>query len=385
MASSPASAQPVYLDYQATTPLDPRVSFFLHSFLEQSYGNPHSVNHYQGQEAARAVRIARSHVADLISAGENEIIFTSGATESCNLAIRGVAGANHSERSRVVTLATEHPAVLETVIDLERDGFESVVLPVQANGLVDLDVLDAHVNDQTLLVSIMAVNNEIGVIQPLPAISEICQKAGAFLHTDATQAPGRIEIDVEEMGVDLLSLSAHKFYGPKGVGMLFRRTSVPIRPICTGGGQEYALRPGTVAAPFVAAMGEAAHLVDLEFEADVERIEELTNVMRTALVETCPQIRFYGDMLHRAPGNLCFGVPKILGIDLAEAVAGMISISTGSACSSATVEPSKVLLALGVSPPEATSAVRVSLGRFTTRPHIDVAVDAFSRAFQVIL
>ena len=242
--------KPIYLDNQATTPMDPSVREAMWPWLCGQFGNPHSRDHGFGWEASQAVREARASVAQLVNADDDEIVFTSGATESCNLALRGVAGQKgNGERGRIVTVSTEHPAVLETVQDLGRSGFDAVVLPVRANGLIDLSELEEATDERTLLVSVMAVNNEIGVMQPLSQIAKRCREVGALFHTDATQAAGRLGIDVEEWDVDLLSLSGHKVYGPKGVGALFVRSGVDLRPVITGGGQERGLRGGDAAGP----------------------------------------------------------------------------------------------------------------------------------------
>ena len=260
--------RPIYLDYQATTPVDPRVREAMLPFLKDEFGNPHSTNHAYGWEASNAVKAARAQVAHLINADDNEIVFTSGATESCNLALRGVARASDEKRNRIITVVTEHPAVLETVKDLGQSGYETVILPVGSDGLLDPDDLEQELDERTLLVSVMAVNNEIGVIQPLAQISGLCQAVGALFHTDATQAVGRMELDVDACGVDLLSFSAHKVYGPKGIGVLFVRSGVRIKPITTGGAQERGLRSGTVPTPLVVGLGEACHLASQQGNLD---------------------------------------------------------------------------------------------------------------------
>ncbi len=369
---------PVYLDNQATTPVDPRVRDTIVAFLDCRFGNPHSGDHFYGWDASYAVNAARAQVAGFVGADDDEILFTSGATESCNLALRGVAMASDGSRRKVVTLETEHPAVLETARDLARVGFEVVILPVAADGLLDLADLERVLDDRTLLVSVMAANNEIGVLQPLAEIGALCRASGALLHTDATQAAGRIRIDVEAWGVDLLSLSAHKVYGPKGVGCLFVRSGVHLTPIMTGGGQERGLRPGTVPAPLAAGFGEACRIAAQEGESDTSRMSALARRLHAGLRDACPNIRFFGHATCRLPGTLSIGFPGIPADQVLSLISTRVAASTGSACTSGSADPSRVLLALGIDPEIATTAVRVSLGRFTTEDEIESALLAFS-------
>ena len=273
------------------------------------FGNPHGRQHAYGRAAANAVDLARSRVAGLVGAYPQRIVFTSGATESCNLALRGVARAAAPDRCRIVTLATEHAAVLQTVEDLGQQGFEAIVLPVARDGLVDLDRLERAVDDRTLIVSTMAVNNEIGVIQPLTSVASICHRNGAVFHCDATQAPARIEVDVEAWGADLMSMSSHKLYGPKGVGALYVADDALLRPISTGGGQERGLRSGTVPTPLVCGFGEAADLAAEEQPADAERMGRLARTLRTGIDAMAAQVRHFGSLEARAPGTLSFGFP----------------------------------------------------------------------------
>lgn len=368
----------VYLDYQATTPTDPRVYDAMLPFFGEYFGNPHSRDHVYGWEASDAVRIARAQVAEFIGADDDEIVFTSGATESCNLALRGIAKASEGRRKKVITLATEHPAVLETVQELGRNGFESVFLPVASDGLLDLKYLENSLDDRTLLVSIMAANNEIGVLQPLTNIADMCHSTGALLHTDATQAAGRIGINVDEWDVDLLSLSAHKVYGPKGVGALFVRPDVRIEPIATGGGQEGRLRPGTVPTSLVVGFGEACLIALEQWQTDARRMTELTLHLREGIQNVCPNVRFFGHLQQRLPGNLNLGFPGVRADEVIDMVSDRIAVSTGSACASGTAETSKVLLALGLEPEIAATGIRISLGRFTCEPEIETALEAFS-------
>lgn len=367
-----------YLDYQATTPMDTRVRDAMLPFFDDHFGNPHSINHTFGWRAADAVRIARRRVAEFIGADDDEIVFTSGATESCNLAVRGIAKASSGNRNRVITSATEHPAVLETVRDLERAGYEVTILPVCPDGLLDLADLEYALDDRTALVSIMAANNEIGVLQPVEEISRLCRASGALFHTDATQGPGRIGIDVDAWGVDLLSLSAHKFYGPKGIGALYVRDGTPIQPIVTGGGQELGLRPGTVPVPLSVGFGMACRIASEQWREDVGRMSRLTQRLVEGIQSVCPRIQFFGHLNRRLPGSLSMGFPGIPADTVIEMVSDRIAISSGSACSSGWAEPSKILLALGLEPETATTGVRISLGRFTDNAEIDTAINALS-------
>ena len=325
---------PIYLDYQATTPLDPRVRDTMAPYWTDTFGNPHSEGHRFGWEAREAVEIARGQVAELIGADDDEIVFVSGATESCNLALRGTA-ATASERRQVVTVATEHPAVLETIQWLGRHGFGVKVLPVMDNGLLELSILENVLSDQTLLVSVMLANNEIGVIQPLAEIAALCRSVGAILHTDATQAIGRIKVDVDELGVDLLSLSGHKIYGPNGVGALYvrNRPALRVEPILTGGSQERGMRPGTIATPLVVGLGEACTITNAEWYTDAHRLSGLTGRLQSKMGEDFPNLRTFGHPERRIPGNLNMGVPGILAERLVEAVSDQVAISTGAACS----------------------------------------------------
>ena len=374
------NAKPVYLDYQASTPVDPFVCEAMQPFLTEHFGNPHSSDHSFGSEASSAVGMARARVASLINADDDEIVFTSGATESCNLALRGIAKRpGNGERRRFVTLATEHPAVLETVLDLGQCGHESVVLPVGSDGLLDLADLDRVLDERTLIVSVMAANNEIGVLQPLSEIASRCRAVGALFHTDATQAAGRLPIDVDEWGVDLLSLSGHKVYGPKGVGALFVRSDVELRPIITGGSQERGLRGGTVPTALAVGFGVACELALVGQHEDAERMRSLTSRLFDGIREVHPSVRLFGHAEARLVGSLNIGFPDLRSHDVIASVAREIAVSSGSACSSATSEPSRVLNALGLPPDVAVTGVRISLGRYTTEEDVDAAVDALSK------
>lgn len=370
---------PVYFDYQATTPLDPRVKEAMTPYWDIHFGNPHSKNHSFGWDAREAVEEARAAVAELINADDEEIIFTSGATESCNLAIQGIARAARGDRTRIITLATEHPAVLENVKCLDKQGFETIILPVERDGLVNLTMLEQALDERVLLVSVMAANNEIGVIQPLADIADLCQKVGAIFHSDATQAIGRMPVNVDDLGVDLLSMSGHKIYGPKGIGVLFMRnqSNLNLEPLIVGGGQEKGMRAGTVAVPLVVGLGAACEIISAERQSDIEHLQRLTNLLYNRLLETYPDMFVFGDMACRIPGNLNIGFPGLMAEDLIANVADKIAISTGAACGSATFEPSRVLLELGLKPEIAATSIRLSLGRFSTDEDIDAACAAF--------
>ena len=371
---------PVYLDYQATTPVDPQVREAMMPFLGELFGNPHSSDHSFGWEAARAIGDARARVAGLVNADDDEIVFTSGATESCNLALRGVANrAGNRQRNRIVTLQTEHPSVLETALDLGRSGFDVIVLPVGPDGLLNLDHLDKVLDERTLVVSVMAANNEIGVLQPLAEIVARCHDAGTLFHTDATQAAGRLPIDVDEWGVDLLSLSGHKVYGPKGVGALFVRSGVRLNPIITGGSQERGLRGGTLSPALIAGFGVACEVAATRQEQDRRQIEMLTKRLHSALLDVYPALRLFGHPEQRLPGSLNLGFPGFPAEEVIRNISDAVAVSSGSACASATSEPSRVLLSLGLDPQVAATGIRISLGRFTTVREIDRAIAALSK------
>ncbi|HEX9557795.1 MAG TPA: IscS subfamily cysteine desulfurase [Reyranella sp.] len=368
--------QPIYLDYQATTPMDPRVLEAMMPYFTHKFGNPHSRSHSYGWEAEEAVEKARAQVAKLIGADEKEVIFTSGATESNNLAIRGVAEFYKDRKNHIVTTVTEHKCVLDTCRHLEQQGFEVTYLPVQKNGLIDLEVLRAAVTDKTVLVSIMAVNNEIGVIQPLAEIGKICREKKAFFHTDAAQAAGKIPLDVEAMSIDLMSISGHKIYGPKGIGALYVRRKPRIRlvPLIVGGGQERGFRSGTLPTPLCVGLGEAAEIAMKEMDAESKRLAKLQARMLKGLNAKLTDIHVNGDLEHRIPGNLNIGFAYVEGESLMMGIKGL-SVSSGSACTSASLEPSYVLRALGVEEDMAHTSLRIGLGRFTTEHEVDTAVD----------
>ena len=379
--------RPIYLDNQATTQCDPRVMAAMLPWFTEYFGNPHSAEHAMGQQAEAAVEAARAEVAALIGADVREIVFTSGATESNNIAIKGAArfaGRMGDPRKRIITVATEHKCVLESVADLAEDGFEPVVLPVGRDGVLDPEMLRDALAVPSLLVSVMAVNNEIGVIQDIKALAAIAREAGALFHTDAAQATGKIPLDVA--GIDLLSISGHKLYGPKGVGALYvrRRPRVRIAPLFSGGGQERGLRSGTLPTPLIVGLGEACRLAGLEMAADSDRLASLRDRMLTGLAAAIPGIAINGSTGARIAGNLNLTFP---GADAIKLMAAMpeLCVSTGSACSSAEIEPSYVLRALGLSDEAAARTLRVGIGRFTSAAEIDAAVALFARAHATVM
>jgi cysteine desulfurase len=372
--------QPIYLDYQATTPLDPRVLEAMMPYFTHQFGNPHSRSHSYGWEAEEGVEKARGQVAKLIGADEKEVIFTSGATESNNLAIRGVAEFYKDRKNHIVTTVTEHKCVLDTCRHLEQQGFEVTYLPVQKNGLIDLEALRAAVTDKTVVVSVMAVNNEIGVIQPLAEIGKICREKKAFFHTDAAQAVGKIPLDVEAMNIDLMSISGHKIYGPKGIGALYvrRKPRVRLVPLIVGGGQERGFRSGTLPTPLCVGLGEAAEIAMNEMEGEAKRLTKLQARMLKGLQDRLPEIFVNGDLEHRIPGNLNISFAYVEGESLMMGIKNL-AVSSGSACTSASLEPSYVLRALGVEEEMAHTSLRIGLGRFTTEHEVDTAVDELVR------
>jgi cysteine desulfurase len=382
-----ANAAPVYLDYQATTPTDPRVVAAMLPYFTEKFGNPHSTGHRFGREAAEAVERARGDVAALIGAESREIVFTSGATESNNAAIKGAVrflrDERRSDRDRIVTVATEHKCVLETCRQLEREGFSLTVMPVKSDGLLDVAALADAIGPRTALVSVMAVNNEIGTIQDLAAIGALCRARGILFHSDAAQAAGKVPLDVDAMGIDLLSISGHKLYGPKGIGALYirRRPRVRLVPLIDGGGQERGFRSGTLPTPLCVGLGVACAIARDEMAAEAARLVELRRRFFAALHRRIPGMRLNGSGEQRVAGNLNIGFPGIDAEKLLEACA-TVAASTGSACSSASIEPSYVLRALGLDAAAARASFRLCVGRFTTVPEIDFAADALVAAFE---
>ncbi len=368
------AVRPVYLDYSATTPVDPRVVQKMVPWLYENFGNPASNSHAYGWDAEEAVEAARADVAQLVNADPREIIWTSGATESNNLALKGAAHFHAGRGKHIVTLKTEHKAVLDTCRELERDGFQVSYLDVQENGLLDLDVFRSVLRDDTTLVSVMLVNNEIGVIQDIAAIGDICRDKGIVFHVDAAQATGKVGIDLQALNVDLMSFSAHKTYGPKGVGALFtrRKPRARIQAQIHGGGHERGLRSGTLPTHQIVGMGEAFRLAGLEMATENERIRDLRDRLWAGLSHI-PHIFLNGDMHCRVPHNLNLSFSHIEGEAL---IMGLkdLAVSSGSACTSASLEPSHVLRALGRSDELAHSSLRLSLGRYTTAEDIDTAI-----------
>ena len=382
-----ANTAPIYLDNQSSTRLDPRVFEAMLPYFTEDFGNPHSTTHAYGRTGAEAIERARGEVAALIHADPRELVFTSGATESNNLAIKGAAHFARAHprggqlRDHIVTLATEHKCVLESSLQLEREGFTVTYLPVEPNGLVSLTALEAALSERALLVSVMAAHNEIGVIQPLAEIGALCRANGVLFHSDAAQAVGKIPLDVETMRIDLLSISGHKIYGPKGVGALYvrRRPRVRLLPLIDGGGQERGLRSGTLPTPLCVGLGRAAAIAGAEIADEAARLRRLRDRLLANLTRRVPGLRLNGDAERRLPGSLNFCFPGIEAIKLIEGCPS-IAISTGSACTSASVEPSYVLRALGLSDADANTGIRIGLGRFTTAAEVDFAVDALAAA-----
>jgi cysteine desulfurase len=370
---------PIYLDYSATTPVDPRVAEKMIPYLTEFFGNPASRSHAFGWRAEEAVEEARAHVAALINADPKEIVWTSGATEGNNLAIKGAANFYKTKGRHIITQKTEHKAVLDTCRELERQGFEVTYLPVDANGLVSLKEFEAAIRPDTILASIMMVNNEIGVIQPVWEIAELCKKKGVIYHCDAVQGGGRIEIDMQKFKADLLTITAHKMYGPKGIGALYvrRKPRVRIEAQIHGGGHERGFRSGTLATHQIVGFGEAARLAKLEMATENERIRALRDRLLKGIQEV-EEAYVNGDLERRIPHNLNISFNFVEGESLIMAVKDL-AVSSGSACTSASLEPSYVLRALGRSDELAHSSIRFTLGRFTTEEEIDYAVDLIKK------
>lgn len=366
---------PIYLDYSATTPVDPRVAAKMIPWLTEHFGNPASRSHAYGWDAEQAVEDAREQVAALVNADAKEIIWTSGATESNNLAIKGAAHFYQGKGKHLITLKTEHKAVLDTVRELEREGFEATYLDVKENGLVDLEVLKAAIRPDTILVSVMFVNNEVGVVQPIAEIGEICRDKGVIFHVDAAQATGKVDIDLAQLKVDLMSFSAHKTYGPKGVGALYvrRKPRVRLEAQMHGGGHERGMRSGTLAPHQIVGMGEAFRLAREEMASENVRVRALRDKLLNGLSEL--EATFVnGDTEQRVPHNLNISFAYVEGESLIMAVKN-IAVSSGSACTSASLEPSYVLRALGRNDELAHSSIRFSIGRFTTEEEVDFTID----------
>jgi cysteine desulfurase len=374
---------PIYLDYQATTPTDQRVVEAMLPYFNNKFGNAHSRGHSFGWDAEEAVDIARKQVADLIGAEAKEIIFTSGATESNNLAIKGVArfykdqGKNH-----IITVCTEHKCVLDTCRHLSEEGFNITYLPVNKNGTIDLELLENAITDKTILVSVMMVNNEIGIIQPIKQIGEICRKHQVFFHSDCAQSFGKVPIDVNDLNIDMLSISGHKIYGPKGIGALYVRKKNPrvrIKPLINGGGQERGMRSGTLPTPLVVGLGKAAEIAKEVLYTEYDYIKKLSDKFYQSIVAKIPDIYQNGDKDQGYPGCLNISFAYIEGESLMIAMRDL-AVSSGSACTSASLEPSYVLRALGVEEELAHTSIRFGIGRFTTEEEINYAIDLISKS-----
>ena len=365
----------IYLDYQATTPVDKRVIDKMLPYFGEIYGNPHSRNHSFGWEAEQAVEVARENVANIIGANPKEIIFTSGATESNNLAIKGLADFYGDKKNHIITCVTEHKCVLESCRLLSEKGFEVTYLKVNKDGLIDLKDLESKINEKTLLVSIMGVHNEIGVIQPLKEIGDICRKNSVFFHTDCAQAIGKIKINVDEMNIDLLSISGHKIYAPKGVGALYvrRKPRVRISAMMSGGGQERGMRSGTLSPALCVGLGEACKICADEIDEESKRITKLKNILLEGIQGECDDIFINGSETDRVPGNINLSFAYVEGESLMMGIKNL-AVSSGSACTSASLEPSYVLKALGVSEELAHTSLRIGIGRYTSEKDIRDAV-----------
>jgi len=367
---------PTYMDYSATTPVDERVAKKMVECLtmEGNFGNAASRSHYYGWQAEKAIDTARDQVASLVGADPREIVWTSGATESDNLAIKGIAQFYHKRGKHIITLKTEHKAVLDTCRQLEREGFEVTYLDPMANGLLDIEVFKAALREDTILVSIMHVNNEIGVIQDLQTIGDICRTNKTFFHVDAAQSAGKVDIDLESLPVDLMSFSAHKIYGPKGMGALYvrRKPRVRIEAQMHGGGHERGMRSGTLATHQIVGMGEAFAIAEAEMKEENQKIEKLRDRLLAGFTDM-EEVVINGDMENRIPGNLNISFNYVEGESLMMAISD-IAVSSGSACTSASLEPSYVLRALGLSDELAHSSIRFTMGRYTTESEVDEAI-----------
>ena len=369
----------IYLDNHASTPIDSRVVEAMMPFYGDEFGNPHSIQHRAGQIAAETVEAARAQVAALIGADPREIVFTSGATESNNLAIKGAArfALDHGDgkKDHIVTVATEHKCVLESCRRLEREGVSTTYLPVEASGALDMGKLADAITERTILISVMAANNEVGVLAPISEIGALAAEKNVLFHTDAAQAAGKIDVDVEAARIDLLSISGHKLYGPMGIGALYvrRRPRVRLIPLIDGGGQERGMRSGTLAPALCVGLGTACEIAGREMAAEAQRLAGMRDRLHKKLTSDLPGVTLNGDPKNRLPGNLNLSFSGVDGTALIEALAEDVCVSSGSACSSASVEPSYVLRAMGLSDADAGASLRIGLGRFTTEAELDEA------------
>jgi len=368
---------PLYLDYQSTTPVDPRVVDAMMPYFTEKFGNPHSRSHAYGWDAEEAVEKARAQIASLIGASPKEIVFTSGATESNNISLKGVARFYKSDtKNHVIVMMTEHKCVLDAARHLELEGFEVTYLAPKPNGLVDLDLLEKTIKDSTILISIMAVNNEIGVIQPLEEIGKLCRKKSVFFHTDMAQGFGKIPIDVEKCNIDLASISGHKIYAPKGIGALYirKKPRIKLHPLFNGGGQERGMRSGTVPTALAVALVKAAEIASNEMHEELIRIKSLSDYLYNKITSSVADVFLNGDKESRYPGNLNISFAYIEGESMILALKDL-AVSSGSACTSSSLEPSYVLRALGVDVELAHTSIRFGIGRFTTKEEVDYAAD----------
>ena len=376
--------QQIYLDNQATTPLDPKVFSAMEPWFTEKFGNASSRNHTYGWEAEEAVEIARESVAATIGALPKEIIFTSGATEANNIALQGAAKSYQDQGRHIITVKTEHKAVMDVCQHLSKDGFDITYLTVDKDGILDLNKFEDVIRDDTILASVMHVNNEIGVIQPIKELGAICKNKGIIFHVDAAQSMGKLSINVEDMRIDLLSISAHKFYGPKGVGALYVRRKNPrvqLQPIMFGGGHERGIRSGTLPVPNIVGLGKACDLAaDVMIEENL-RISQLRDALLQGIRAENPNASINGSMEHRIAGNLNMSFPGANNEAIIAAVPD-IAISSGSACTTSTMEPSHVLLALGMSKEEAYSSLRFGIGRFNTEKDVETAIKVINRCMQ---
>lgn len=371
------NSRPIYLDSHATTPVDERVLQAMLPYFTQHFGNSASINHIYGWEAEAAISQSREIIAKSINASPEEIVFTSGATEANNLAIKGVAESYFSQGQHIITVQTEHNAVLDPCDYLKTLGFEITLLPVQANGIIDLELLEKSIRADTILVSVMSANNEIGVLQPLAEIGNICRQNGVIFHTDAAQAIGKIPLDVEAMKIDLLSITAHKVYGPKGIGALYVRRKNPrvkLAPQLHGGGHERGMRSGTLYTPQIVGLAKAVEIALAQMEAESQRLLELRERLRSRL-EALPGIRINGDLEKRLPGNLNVSFEGVDGAALLLGLQPTVALSSGAACSSTKTAPSHVLLALGLSEKLAYASLRMGIGRFNSAEEIDIVAE----------
>ncbi len=366
---------PIYMDYQSTTPIDPRVLEYMMPYFTTKFGNPHSRSHSFGWEAEEAVELSRQKVAGLIGADAKEIIFTSGATESNNLAIKGVAKFYGNKKNHIVTVVSEHKCVLDACRHLEDEGFKVTYLPIQSSGLVDLEVLKNAITDQTMLVSVMAVHNEIGVIQPIKEIGKICRELKVFFHSDIAQAYGKIPIDVNDCNIDLASISGHKIYAPKGIGALYVRKKPRIRlvPILNGGGQERGMRSGTLPTPLIVGLGAAAEIALSEMQQDARHVDKLFDRFYSNITKEIIDVYLNGCKRNRYKGNLNLSFAYVEGESMMLAIKDL-AVSSGSACTSSSLEPSYVLKAIGIDAEMAHTSIRFGIGRFTTEEEIDYAI-----------